>query len=138
MDEYWYCKYNNFVNSETLDICFRKLMIVQFNELRVFDKTWIVFYWKLFYCKFYNYFKFEYSSASLKFADFTHSLLSTVSPSTTTGMFLSLPLMLKMFNLTLRDWFLQWHFHKILLKSFTSEILHKYNCYSVVIFLIRT
>ena len=43
MDEYWYCKYNNFVNSETLDLYFRKSLIVQFNELRVFEKTWISF-----------------------------------------------------------------------------------------------
>ena len=95
MDEYWYCKYNNSVKSKTLDLYFKIFLIVQFNELQAFDKTWIVFLWKLFYCQFYNYFKFKYSSASKKFADFTYSLLSTTSTSTTTAMFLSLPLMLR-------------------------------------------
>ena len=40
---------------------------------------------------------------SKKLADFSYSLLSTMSTSTTTAMFLSLRLMLIIFNLTLRD-----------------------------------
>ena len=137
-NEYWYCKYNNSVKSKTLDLYFKLFLIVQFNELQAFDKTWIVFLWKLFYCQFYNYFKFKYSSASKKFADFTYSLLSTTSTSTTTAMFLSLTLMLRISNFTLRDWFLQRQFHKILLKFLTNHTLRKSNSYSAVMFLIRT
>ena len=36
MDEYWYCKYNSSVNSETLDLYFRRCLIVQFKWIKSF------------------------------------------------------------------------------------------------------
>ena len=56
----------------------------------------------MFYSQFYNELKFECSSASMKIAYLTYSLPSTLSTSITT-IILSLPLMLWMFNLAVRD-----------------------------------